>query len=77
MHIYRLFLAQLVESEGEVEKLSKTFLKNRTHWELYVPYILNRQYSESTLNSYEMIRKFFDVMDILNNNNKFIIFCNH
>lgn len=50
-----------MESEGEVEKLSKAFLKNRTHWELYIPYTLNRQFSESTLNSYEMIRKFFDV----------------
>ena len=28
---------------------------------MYIPYTLNRQYSESTLNSYEMIRQFFDV----------------
>lgn len=58
---FRLFIAQLMESEGEMEKLTKAFLKNRGNWELYIPYTLNRQYSESTLNSYEMIRKFFDV----------------
>jgi hypothetical protein len=53
-------LTQLVESDGETEKLSKVFLKNRNNFELYIPYTLNRQYSESTLNSYETIRKFFD-----------------
>ena len=60
--LLRLFYTQLLESEGEVETLSRVFLKNRNNFELYIPYTFNRQYSESTLNSYETIRKFFDVI---------------
>jgi len=56
-----LFYAQLAESDGDVDRLSRIFLKNRNNLELYVPYSVNRQFSESTLNSYEIIRKFFDV----------------
>jgi hypothetical protein len=43
-------------------------LKNRANFELYIPYALNRQYSESTLNSYEIIRKFFDEINIKSEN---------
>src|SRR5262249_22824125 len=60
-----LFLVQLAESQGDLERLTRTFLKNRSHFELYVPYVLNRQYSESTLNSFDNIRKFFDVRESL------------
>lgn len=59
-----LFLAQLLESNGDPDQLGKLFLKNRINFELYMPYSLNRQYSESTLNSYEVIREFFDVKKI-------------
>lgn len=59
-----LFYTQLAESEGDVDRLSRIFLKNRNNFELYVPYSVNRQFSESTLNSYEIIRKFFDVSSI-------------
>lgn len=58
----RLFLSQIMDTDGEVDVLSKAFLKNRNNFELYVPYSANRQFSESTLNSYEVIRKFFDVI---------------
>lgn len=56
-----LFLTQLIETEGETEELSKIFLKNRHSFEFYVPYALNRQFSETTLNTYKIIRKFFNV----------------
>ena len=57
-----LFLAQLLETNGDCDQLGRLFLKNRANFELYIPYSLNRQYSESTLNSYEIIREFFDVI---------------
>ncbi len=63
----RLFLSQVVETAGEVDQLSRTFLKNRANFELYVPYTLNRQFSESTLNSYEALRQFFDELNIRTN----------
>ena len=56
-----LFLAKLLETNGDCDQIGKLFLKNRANFELYIPYSLNRQYSESTLNSYEIIREFFDV----------------
>jgi hypothetical protein len=61
LYFFRLFLTQLIESDGKIEDVSRIFLKNRNHFEIYIPYALNRQYSESTLNSYESIRKFFNV----------------
>ena len=56
-----------MESDGEVDVLSKAFLKNRNNFELYVPYSVNRQFSESTLNSHEAIRKFFDEINLRGN----------
>ncbi len=50
-----------------MDQLSRTFLKNRTSFELYVPYAINRHYSESTLNSYEIIRQFFDQVNLRTN----------
>ncbi|CAF0740265.1 unnamed protein product [Brachionus calyciflorus] len=68
-----LFLTQLLESDGEIDRLSKVFLKNRSNFELYLPYTLNRQYSESTLNSYEIIRNFFDNINLRVNNTEYWI----
>ena len=65
--IHRLFLSQVLESDGEVDQISRTFLKNRTNFELYVPYTVNRQFSETTLNSYDTIRQFFDEINIKTN----------
>ena len=50
-----------MESEGELDTLSKIFIKNRHSFELYISYSLNRQYSETTLNTYKLIRKLFNV----------------
>jgi hypothetical protein len=58
---YSLFLTQIMESEGELDSLSKIFIKNRHSFELYISYSLNRQYSETTLNTYKLIRKLFNV----------------
>ncbi|RNA17973.1 muscle M-line assembly unc-89-like, partial [Brachionus plicatilis] len=68
-----LFLTQLLETDGDSERLSKVFVKNRSNFELYIPYALNRQYSESTLNSYEIIRKFFDDINLTNKNTEYWI----
>ncbi len=51
----------MIESENDINKLSDSFLKNRLHFELYIAYISNRQYSESTLNSFDAVRSFFNV----------------